>query len=252
MTPKKSVVITGASAGIGKALAFEFAARGYSLGLTARRLGVLEDVRAEIRAAHAATCTKVEIAAVDVDHTETVGAALTELFERLGGVDVVVVNAGTNALTRIGKDDFERERQLVQTNLIGAMATIHAATQHFKERGGGQIVGVSSLAALGALPTQAAYCASKAGLSMYLDAARLELARFKIDVTTILPGFVLTEIVPNMDKYPFVVSAEKAAAEMVTAIERRVPQVAVPAFPWKFVRPFLGHIPKRVMLKFLR
>jgi short-subunit dehydrogenase len=245
MASSRSVVITGASAGIGKALAFAFAARGYNLGLTSRRLSALEKVRGDIRAAHPGT--EITIAAIDVDRTDTVEVALAEVFARMGGVDIVVVNAGVNAQTRVGAGAFAQEQQLVQTNVLGAMATIHAATQHFKARGRGHIVGISSLAALGAIPSQAAYCATKAALSMYLATARMELARFDIDVTTILPGFVQTEIVPDMGKYPFIVTADKAAAEIVSAIERRAPEAVVPAFPWKLLRPFLGRIPKRIL-----
>lgn len=242
MSKKTSVVITGASAGIGKALAFEFASRGYAVGLTSRRLTVLEELREEIQQKHSGA--RVEVQALDVDQTESVEHALGELFERLGGVDVVVVNAGVNKLTKVGHDDLADELSLVQTNVLGAIATIHAATRHFKTRGGGHLVGVSSLAALSAIPQQAAYCATKAALSMYLDGARLELERFGIEVTTILPGFVQTEIVPDMQRFPFVVSANKAAAEIVTAVERGVDEAVVPAFPWKFVRPLLGRIPK--------
>lgn len=243
----KTVVITGASAGIGKAMAFEFAARGYALGLTSRRLEVLEDVRAAILAKDAGA--RVEVSAIDVSDTESVGAGLSELFGRMGGVDIVVVNAGINSLTKVGAGQLQNEAQMIQTNVIGAIATVHAAVEHFKERGGGHVVGISSLAALGPIPQQAAYCASKAAFSMYLDTARLELGRYGVDVTSILPGFVRTEIVPNMDQYPFIVSAEKAASEIATIVERRDPEGVVPAFPWKLLKPVIGHIPQGLMAR---
>jgi short-subunit dehydrogenase len=148
-------VITGASSGIGNALAFELAARGYTLGLASRRSSRLQDIRDALLAKHPGV--KVELAALDVDQVDTVQASLDDLFTRMGGADIVVVNAGVNRFTRVGRS---------------------------------QLVGVSSLAAENAIPRQAAYCASKAALSMYLDIARIELSRKGIGVTTILPGFV--------------------------------------------------------------
>ena len=112
-----------------------------------------------------------------------------------------------------------------------------------------QLVGVSSLSAENAIPKQAAYCAIKAALSMYLDIARMELSRKGIGVTTILPGFVETEIMEDIGKYPFAVSAEKAAAEMANIIERGAAVGVVPAFPWKYVKPFFKIIPDAVYRK---
>ena len=120
----RTVVITGASAGIGRALAFEFAARGYKLGLTARRMEVLEQVREEIRAAHPSSVQRIELQRLDVDATETVGPALHALFAALGGVNIVVVNAGINDPTFIGKGHLAKEAKIIQTNVIGAIAWI--------------------------------------------------------------------------------------------------------------------------------
>ena len=244
---RRTVVITGASAGIGRALAFEFAARGYDIGLTARRLDVLEQIALDLRAALPDTTLRIEVAALDVDLDHTVEAALHALFDRLGGVDIVVVNAGINDITRVGRGQLAREKQIIQTNLVGAMATISACVSYWLPHRAGHIVGVSSLASLQAIGGQAAYCASKAALSMYLDAARVELKRKNIRVTTILPGFVQTGIVADIGKYPFVVSAAQAAREIVTAVERRKKTGIVPAYPWKWLRPLFGYIPQRFL-----
>lgn len=99
------------------------------------------------------------------------------------------------------------------------------------------------------MPKQAAYCASKAGFSMYLDAARVELKRHNIGITKILPGFVITEIMPKIDKYPFAVTAEQAAREMVDVIEKGKALGVVPAFPWKWLRPLFGHMPDALWKK---
>ena len=243
----KTVVITGASAGIGRALAFAFAERGYRLGLTGRRREALDAVRAEIRKRHEGS--SVEIAVFDVMDVDAVASALRTLFAALGGVDTVVINAGINDLTRIGDGDLAKELALIDTNLRGAIATVNAAAGHLRERGGGQIVGISSLASLQRLPMQAAYCASKAGFSMYLDVARDELARSNIGVTKIMPGFIKTDIVEGVDigRIPFAVSAEQAARAMLRLIEKRVASGIVPAFPWRIVRPLMGHVPSRFL-----
>jgi short-subunit dehydrogenase len=243
--PRATVVVTGASSGIGRALALEMARRGHSLGMTARRLPLLEQLREEIRAAHG-EALRVEIGALDVCDTASVGPLLHELFGRLGGIDTIVVNAGTNALTRIGQGDLARQLDLIQTNLAGAIATVDAAVEHFLTKGRGHVVGITSLAARQPLPKQAAYCASKAGLSMYLASARVDLRRKGIAISDIMPGFIKTDIVEGVDigQLPFAVSAEKAAREMARLIERRVKSGVVPAFPWRLVRPFLGHLPE--------
>jgi short-subunit dehydrogenase len=242
----KTVVITGASSGIGKALALEFAQRGYNLGLAARRLDKLEALRAEIALLPGCQNLQVEIIELDVNNTNAVGPALHTVFSHLNQVDVVIVNAGVNKLTGVGKGQLNDELGLMQTNLLGAIATINAAVEWFKQAGGGHVVGISSLASLTPIPKQAAYCATKAGLSMYLDAAAIELKKYKIDFTKILPGFVKTEIVDDMDKFPFLVSAEQAAREMVNHIEKRRSVGVVPGYPWKLLKPLLANMPTGV------
>jgi short-subunit dehydrogenase len=241
-----TVVITGASSGIGRALALEMARGGHTLGLTARRMALLEQLRDELHAAHGKKL-RVELATLDVCQSARVGPTLHGLFDRLGGIDTIVVNAGANDITHIGGGDLEKELNLIQTNLVGAMATINAATEHFLKRGKGHIVGISSLASLQPIATQAAYCASKAGFSMYLDAARIELKRKGITITDILPGYIKTDIVEGVDigQLPFAIPVEQAAREMTRLIEKRVKSGVVPAFPWKLLLPFFGHLPER-------
>lgn len=242
----KNVVITGASSGIGKSLALEFAKRGYNLALTARRENKLIELRDEILSMPGCNSLKIEVAALDVNAVQTVEPVLSALFKKLGKVDVVVANAGINQLTGVGKGELDQELAIVQTNLLGAIATVNAAVVHFKSTGGGQVVGISSLASLTPIPKQAAYCATKAGFSMYLDCAAIELQKYKISVTKILPGFVKTEIVDNMERFPFVVSSEQAAREMVNHIEKKRSTGVVPAYPWKFLKPLMSNMPNAV------
>jgi short-subunit dehydrogenase len=136
---------------------------------------------------------------------------------------------------------------MIRTNVIGAMATVDAAVEHFLARGSGQVVGISSLASLQPIKEQAAYCASKAGFSMYLKAARRDLQGKGVVITDILPGYVKTDIVEGVDigEIPFAVSPEEAARQIVSLIEKRVERGIVPWFPWALLRPLFGHIPQR-------
>lgn len=236
----KTVVITGASSGIGRALAVEYLQRGWRVGLTARRLDRLEQLRAELGS------ERIVVRSLDVDDLAEVPLGLQALFEELGHVDVVIVNAGINRFSSVGRGDFEIEKSILQTNLLGAMATVNAAAAWFMRQGGGHIVGIASVAALLGVPKQAAYCASKAALVRYLDSARIELARHRIRVTQVLPGFVVTDIMPDIGRYPFAISAERAAREMFDAIARGKTEVLVPSFPWAWLRPMLPWIPNSV------
>jgi NAD(P)-dependent dehydrogenase (short-subunit alcohol dehydrogenase family) len=170
-------------------------------------------------------------------------AAVAVVPRNAGAIDKTLDQKKSRRMnTRTGTTEADA-RRVIQTNVIGAIATVEAAAEHLVSRGAGQIVGISSLASLQAMPKQAAYCASKAAFSMYLDAARLELKRKNVAVTSILPGFVVTDIMPKIEKFPFAVPAAQAAREIVTLIEQRKPVGVVPAWPWKWLRPFFGHFP---------
>lgn len=243
----RTVVITGASAGIGRALALEYAARGCRLGLLGRRQSALESLRAEIVGMGAPSA---EIAVLDVDDVDSVRPCLDRLFERIGAVDVFVANAGINGFTRVGAGDFAVDRRIIQTNVLGALACLDAAAAQFIARRAGHLVGISSLASMIAVPTQGAYCASKAALSAYLRTARIELARHGIRVSNVTPGFVLTEIMPDIGKYPFAIPAAQAAREIADALDAGQREVIVPGWPWKLFKPFFGFIPDSMWRRF--
>ena len=237
----KTVFITGASSGIGRALALELARRGYDLFLTARRLDVLEQVRAEIAAVDPAQM--VEIRQLDVTDDRDVATAIAEAAEKLGRCDIVVANAGLGNSGLVGEGSIERARAIVETNLIGAIATIDAAVALFRRQGGGQIVGMSSVAAVRGLPGSASYSASKAGLGVYLESVRAETYREPITVTTIAPGYIDTPINQDMRNRPFLIDVEKGARITADLIERGVKYSTVPRFPWTVIAPLLRVLP---------
>jgi short-subunit dehydrogenase len=151
----------------------------------------------------------------------TMHAGLASLAERLGPCDVLVANAGVGASNTSTDLNVPGAEAVIRTNLLGPMYAFEAVLPGMLKRGGGQLVGISSVAAFKGLPTAAAYCASKAGLSAYLESLRISLRSKDIAVTTICPGFVRTEMTAKNDKMMWVLEADVAARLMVRAIERR-------------------------------
>ncbi len=241
----RSVMITGASSGIGAALAYELAARGHDLALCARRRDKLEELRTAIHQHHPGI--KVAIRALDVTRYAQVASVLEDLAATVGGLDIVVVNAGIDLVGKIGQGQFDKCRHTVETNLLGAMATADAAIQHFMTRGRGHIVGISSIMAFRGLPRNAAYSASKAGLANYLQAVRPYLRRKGIDVTIFYPGFIDTPLNDMLPRRPFLITAEKGARLMADRMARKVKAAMIPPWPWALVKWVLRVAPDRVI-----
>jgi len=244
----KVVFITGASSGIGEALAYEFARRGYNLALTARRHALLEHIATNIL--QTSPHCQVEVCPLDVTDYAMVPQVFGELTSALGQIDICVVNAGVFQSGEVGNAYFNTAKQIVETNLLGAMATIEPAISHFKQRGKGQLVGISSIKAFRGLPTAAAYSASKIALSAYLEAIRIELSRTNIKVTVLYPGFIDTPMIQNSNFHPFQISTRRAAYLMVNLIEHGVEEATVPRIPWALLGPLLKRIPRRVIKYF--
>jgi short-subunit dehydrogenase len=244
----KSVFITGASSGIGRALAAELAGRGYDLFLTARRSDALEQLRAEIAAAHPGR--SVEVRQLDVTDAEDVARAIEEAAARFGRCDIVVANAGVGNSGRVGEGAMQRARAIIETNLIGAIATIDAAVALFRRQGGGgQIVGVTSVAGARGLPGSSTYSASKAGLAVYLDAVRAETYGEPITVTTLAPGYIDTPINQDVKSRPFLIDVQKGARIMADLIERRVGYATVPRLPWSVLAPLMRVAPTSLLVR---
>ncbi len=220
-------MITGASSGIGEALAVEFGRRGASVALVARREEVLREVAARVEAAGG----RALVVAADVRDAGALKSAVGKVAEHFGGIDVLVANAGKGELTLARAFDIEVVTQVLSVNLLGALNSVAAVLPRMIERGGGQIVGISSLAAYRGFPGSGAYCASKAALSTFFESLRVELRPRNIYVTTIHPGFIDTPMTRGRkQKMPFLQDAERAAQLMLAAIEARRRTYA---FPWQ-------------------
>ena len=241
----KSVLITGATRGLGEGLARQFAARGYRLALTGRSQEDLDKLAADLQAQATQVCARV----LDVTDFDAVAVTLRECAEELGGLDIVVVNAGVAFAAKAGEGKFEQMRATIDVNLNGAIATADAAIELFRAQGHGQLVGLSSVAALRGMGGNGAYCASKAGFSKYLEALRSETLDEPITITELSPGYIDTDLNRSLSNRPFVVSAEKGTRIMADLIERQVSFSYVPRWPWTLVAQVIKLLPIRVLSK---
>lgn len=213
----RTALITGASSGIGAALARLLAQQGVTVALAARREDALHTVAAEIEAAGG----KASVHAVDVADPAATVAAVQAADDALGGLDLVVANAGVGTRTWSGKLGWADCADVLAVNVVGATATLCAVLPRMVERKRGQLVGVSSIAALRGLPKLAAYCGSKAYLSTFLEALRVDLRRTGVGVTDVRPGYVRTPMTAENAAMPFAITAEDAAQRIWKAIRAR-------------------------------
>ncbi|MFN6964818.1 MAG: SDR family NAD(P)-dependent oxidoreductase [Pyrinomonadaceae bacterium] len=225
---KEVVLITGASSGIGEALAASLAKRGAKLGLIARREAELERLRQVCESSGGEALSLP----LDVVDAAAVSDAVRQTVERFGRVDVLIANAGIG-----GNDEATRSlepeaiRRVVDVNLMGAVNAVHAVLPGMLERGRGQLVAISSLAGVRGLPRSAAYSASKAAMTAFFESVRLDVQARGVDVTIVQPGFIRTPLTSGRaSKMPFLMELEDAVPLFVRAIERRK---KFAAFPWQ-------------------
>jgi len=222
-------LVTGASSGIGSALARRLAGRGVEVWLAARRSGPLE---AEV-AAIAAAGGRAHALTLDVSDPDATFARLEKLDEEVGGIDLVVANAGVagegHALPHLAS--WASTREMIGTNFVGAIATLAPFIPRMVARGQGQLVGISSIAALLVNPPGAVYTATKAGLSTYLESIDIDLRPRGVAVTCVEPGFIATDAArrSNGARMPLVVSVERCVEIIDHAVQRRVRMCR---FPW--------------------
>jgi hypothetical protein len=217
------VVITGASSGVGAALARESAKRGAVLGLIARRRELVERLRVELPGEHAAY-------AVDVRDAQAMRAAAADFCARCGGADVVIGNAGVSIGTLTDRAEDEPVfREILDINVVGMFNTFQPFLPGMRAAHRGTLVGIASVAGFRGLPGAGAYSASKAAAITYLESLRVELHGSGVRVVTISPGYIATPMTErNPYPMPFILSADEAARRIARAIERRRPHSVIP------------------------
>ncbi|MFY7069855.1 SDR family oxidoreductase [Nocardiopsis changdeensis] len=242
-----TVVITGASSGLGAEMARQFAALGYDLGLCARRTDRLEGLREEIAAAHPGR--RVVLRALDVTDDGAVFRVFGEFAAELGSVDRVIVNAGLGKGAALGTGRFDANRQTAMTNFVGALAQVEAALEIFREQGRGHLVVISSMSALrGMRRSMTVYAATKAGVSALAEGVRAEGVP-GVDVSVVHPGYIRSEMNERVEQRTrFMVDTRTGVRAMVAAIEKRRAKAYVPAWPWAPI----GFLMKRLPLSVVR
>jgi short-subunit dehydrogenase len=220
-----NVFLTGASSGIGAALAAEFARRGATLGMVARRRAALDEIAGGWPGRH-------HTYAVDVTDKDALIAAGRAFDDATGGADLVVANAGISlgVLTE-HYEDLDAFRDVMATNVLAMAYTFHPFIARMRARGRGTLVGIASVAGIRGLPGSEAYCASKAAVISYCESLRVELRRTGVKVVTIAPGFVRTPLTAkNPYRMPFLMApdefARRAVAAMLAGVSYRV-------IPWQ-------------------
>lgn len=217
----RTVFITGASSGLGEALAIEYAGRGATLGLVGRRLDALVALRERLVSA-GADAAAIGLHAVDVTDAPALAAAARDFTGRHGAPDVVIACAGIAATVDLARDDsLHAMRGLIDTNVHGTLATFQPFLAAMKARGHGRLVGVASVAGVRGMPGAAGYSASKAAVIAFCEGLRIELHGSGIDVLTLCPGYIRTPMTAGVPyRQPFLMEADafaKRAARVIAA-----------------------------------
>jgi short-subunit dehydrogenase len=244
----KHAIIVGASSGIGEALVYELAKQGVSVGLVARRSEELNRVAAEARTLSATPELRFPVFTHDVTHYSEVPALLQEITKQLGGLDLIIYNTGI--MTPVTKDEynFEKDKAIIDTNVLGAFAWLNEAAMRFQNAGEGTIVGISSIAGERGRRGMPAYMTSKAALSTYLESLRNRLSQHGVTVVTIKPGVIDTEMSKDSPNKLWLYKPEEAAEEIIRAAHRGVTVRYVP-WKWRIISIILHILPSFIFRK---
>jgi short-subunit dehydrogenase len=225
MSSPLKVFITGASSGIGEALAADYARRGAILGLVARR----GDALAAFQQSHPQNT--ISVYSVDVRDAEALAQAAQQFIAEHGCPDIVIANAGISRGAVTGHGDLQTFRDVMDINYFGMVATFEPFAQAMVDARKGALVGIASVAGVRGLPGSGAYSASKSAAAKYLEALRVEMRPFGVSVVTIAPGYIRTAMTAhNPYSMPFLMDADRFAAKVADAIARKK---RFATFPWQ-------------------
>jgi short-subunit dehydrogenase len=244
---KGTILITGASSGLGEEMSRQFAALGYDLALCARRTERLEALRSEIAAVH--PDVTVAIKTLDVNDDTAVFAVFKELAAELGTIDRVIINAGLGKGAPLGTGRYDANKATAMTNFVAALAQTEAAMEIFRDQEAGHLVMVSSMSAMrGQRKSITTYAATKAGVAALAEGLRSERIP-GVDVSVIYPGYIRSEMNAHVEQRTrFMVDTPTGVRSMVEAIEKRRAKAYVPAWPWVPI----GHLMRVLPLSVVR
>ena len=243
---RKTILITGASSGLGRGMAREFAAIGRNLALCARRTDRLEELKQELESKHQGI--KVSVRALDVLNYEQVFEVFKAFNEEFGKIDRIIVNAGMGKGQPLGTGYFWANRQTAETNFVAALAQCEAAMEIFRARNDGHLVMISSMSAMRGMPRNlTTYAATKAGVASLTEGIRAEMIGKPIKVSTIYPGYIRSEINEKVKNTPFMVDTETGCRLLVRAIEKESAEACVPRWPWVVMGFLMRNLPLKMI-----
>lgn len=243
LTPTPVVLLIGASSGIGAALARKFAREGYAVALLARRVEALNELADEIQRQHGAG--RARVYAHDVTHFTEVPTLFQTILREMGRLDVVVYNSGVMPRVALNEYTFDKDRQMVEVNVLGAFAWLNQAAVLFERQGSGHLIGISSIAGERGRVGAPGYGATKAALTTFLESLRNRLTRKGVHVLTVKPGMVETEMLKNAPRVMWVISPDQAATDIYRALRARKQTIFTPA-RWGLLALVIRHIPSFV------
>ncbi|MGD8305666.1 MAG: SDR family NAD(P)-dependent oxidoreductase [Ignavibacteria bacterium] len=244
----KVILITGASTGIGRALAKVLAKANCSLALIARRGDLLQELAGELYQSN----KNVKTYSCDVAVTDDVKKTIADIRKHFGKIDIAVLNAAVGYKTSVDEFETEKVKNLFDINFFGILNVVNEIVPDFIKRKGGVIVGVSSLADSRGWKGSGFYCASKAAVTVLLDNLRLELRPYNVKVLTVKPGFVETPMTSkNEFKMPFLMNPEKAAKIIAKGISKNKRIIQFP-FPMVLSYKFSRIVPDTLIEYFSR
>ncbi|MDO6620054.1 SDR family oxidoreductase [Shewanella sp. 10N.286.51.B2] len=246
---RKNILITGASSGLGRGMAIEFAKQGSNLALCARRMDRLVELKAELEQINPQI--NVLIKALDVNDHEAVFSVFDQFNAEMGPLDRIIINAGMGKGASIGTGYFNANKQTAETNFIAALAQAEAAMAIFRAQNSGHLVTISSVSAVrGFRRAMTVYAATKAALTSLSEGIRIDVMNTPIKVSCIHPGFIQSEINEGVEKIPFIVDTETGCKALVKAINKEKPNAFVPSWPWAILHWVLRVAPVSVIRKF--
>jgi NAD(P)-dependent dehydrogenase (short-subunit alcohol dehydrogenase family) len=239
-------LVVGASSGMGEALARRLASEGTRVAMVARRATDLQRIMDDINSA--AGEKRAVAIAHDVRAVDEVPDLFQEIARELGGLDLVIFAAGV--MPEVAPDEFDtaKDREMLDVNLLGAVAWLNQAADRFARLGRGTIVGIGSVAGDRGRAPNPVYCTSKAGLHAYLEALRNRLARLGVRVVTIKPGFVDTAMTRGKDGLFWLISADEAAETILRQAEKGAVSAYVPA-RWRWLMLVVRSIPSFIFTR---
>ena len=242
MTEKKIIWITGASSGIGKALAIKFAEKGWTVAASARRENLLEDLNK--------FNPNIYSFPLDITEIENCKLIANKIIEKFGGIDICVFGTGMHDPKSEKRFNLNKIREIMEVNYFGTMNSINSIYEYFSEKKNGQISIISSVAGYRGLPAAGAYCASKAALTSYAESLNFDMKMKNVRVSLISPGFIKTPMTDQNDfPMPMIKSPEFAANEIFKGLtEKKSFEIHFPKAFTYFLK-FLQILPSSIYFK---